>query len=79
LFSNQEDMVMEYRFVTLTSSGAAGHAEDWSCASDVEAVERASRCVPSFGGELWRGDRRLSVFAGPFSRSRPAGSGATPH
>jgi hypothetical protein len=62
---------MEYRFVTLTSSGAAAHGEDWSCASDVEAIERASREVPSFGAELWRGDHRLSVFAGPFSRARP--------
>lgn len=64
---------MEYRFVTLTSSGQASHAEDWSCASDVEAIERASRNVPSFGGELWRGDRRLSIFAGPMSGARPDG------
>jgi hypothetical protein len=61
---------MEYRFVTLTSSGGAGHAEDWSCASDVDAIERASRQVPSFGAELWRGDHRLSIFAGPLSRGR---------
>jgi len=64
---------MEYRFVALTSSGEAGHAEDWSCASDVEAIERAAGQVPSFGGELWRGDRRIRTFAGPLSRrSRPA-------
>lgn len=62
---------MDYRFVTLTSSGEASHAEDWSCASDVEAIERASRSVPSFGGELWRGDHRISVFAGPLSGERP--------
>jgi hypothetical protein len=62
---------MEYRFVALTSSGEAGHAEDWSCASDVEAIERASHGVPSFGAELWRGDHRVSVFAGPMSRARP--------
>jgi hypothetical protein len=63
---------MEYRFVALTSSGEAGHAEDWSCASDVEAIERASCQVPSFGGELWCGDRRIRVFAGPLSHaSRP--------
>jgi hypothetical protein len=62
---------MEYRFVALTSSGEAGHGEDWSCASDVEAIERASRNVPSFGAELWRGDHRVSVFAGPMSRTRP--------
>lgn len=61
---------MDYRFVTLTSSGEAAHAEDWSCASDVEAIERAARSVPSFGGELWRGDHRLSIFAGPLSRAR---------
>lgn len=62
---------MDYRFVTLTSSGEASHGEDWSCASDVEAIERASQSVPSFGAELWRGDQRLSVFAGPLSRARP--------
>lgn len=61
---------MDYRFITLTSSGEASHAEDWSCASDVEAIERASRSVPSFGAELWRGDERLSTFAGPLSRGR---------
>lgn len=60
---------MEYRFVALTSSGAAGHSETWSCASDVEAIERASGEVPSFGAELWRGDHRLSVFAGPLSHA----------
>jgi len=60
---------MEYRFVALTSSGEAGHAEDWSCASDAEAIERAAGQVPSFGGELWRGDHRVGVFAGPLSRA----------
>jgi hypothetical protein len=65
---------MEYRFVTLTSAGEAGHAEDWACASDVEAMERASCRVPSFGAELWRGDHRLSVFAGPLSRSAHDGT-----
>lgn len=64
---------MDYRFVTLTSSGAASHAEDWSCASDVEAIERASRSVPSFGAELWRGGQRLSIFAGPLSQPRSGG------
>jgi hypothetical protein len=61
---------MDYRFVSLTSSGEAGHAEDWSCASDVEALERAAHQVPSFGAELWRGDRRLGVFAGPMGGGR---------
>lgn len=62
---------MDYRFVILTSTGVASHAEDWSCASDVDAIERALRSVPSFGAELWRGDHRLSIFAGPLSRARP--------
>lgn len=70
---------MDYRFVTLDSSGAAAHAEDWSCASDDEAIERAARSVPSFGGELWRDDRRLSVFAGPLSAARPAEPPTTAH
>ena len=61
---------MNYRFIALTSSGDASHAEDWSCASDVEAIERAARSVPSFGAELWRGKDRLRVFAGPLSRGR---------
>lgn len=68
---------MDYRFVTLTSSGEAAHAEDWSCASDVDAIERASRSVPSFGAELWRGDQRLSTFAGPLSHGRPGESSAS--
>jgi hypothetical protein len=62
---------MEYRFVALASSGEALHAEDWSCASDEEAVARAAHNVPSFGAELWRGDQRLSVFAGPMNREQP--------
>lgn len=62
---------MDYRFVTLTSSGAAAHAEDWSCASDVEAIERAQQERPAFGAELWCGGRRVSIFAGPMSRARP--------
>jgi hypothetical protein len=65
---------MNYRFVALTSSGEAGHTEEWSCASDVEAVERAAHSVPSFGAELWRDDRRLSRFAGPMSRTRDGDS-----
>lgn len=56
---------MQYRYVILNSAG-----EDWSCASDVEAVERAGHDVPPFGAELWRGDRRLSVFAGALSADR---------
>jgi hypothetical protein len=67
---------MDFRFVTLTSSGEAAHAEDWCCASDVEAIERASRQRPAFGAELWCGDRRISVFAGPMSRARAEESSA---
>ncbi len=58
---------MDYRLFVLDSAGRIASAEDWSCASDVEAVERASRHVHAFGAELWQGDRRLSVFAGPMS------------
>jgi hypothetical protein len=58
---------MDYRFVTLTSSGAASHAQDWSCASDMEAIERARGEAGPYGGELWRGDKRLSIVAGSLS------------
>jgi len=57
---------MDYRFVHLNSSGEAARAEEWSCASDVEAIERAAHEPRSFGAELWRADRRLSVLSGPF-------------
>ena len=56
---------MDYRFVVLNSTGQASHAEDWTCASDVEAIERASESVPSYGAQLWREGRRLRTFAGP--------------
>ena len=59
---------MNYRFVHLNSSGQAASGEDWDCASDVEAIERAARENPSFGAELWRGNQRLGVLAGPMSR-----------
>jgi hypothetical protein len=61
---------MDYRFVHLNSTGEAASGEDWSCASDVEAIERAMRETPSFGAELWRGDQRLSVLAGPMTGER---------
>jgi hypothetical protein len=64
---------MNYRFVHLNSSGKGMRAEEWSCASDVEAIERASHEPRSFGAELWRGDRRLSVLAGPMSAERETG------
>jgi hypothetical protein len=63
---------MNYRFLHLNSSGKAMRTEEWSCASDVEAIERASHEPRSFGAELWRGDRRLSVLAGPLSAEREA-------
>jgi hypothetical protein len=63
---------MDYRFVHLNSSGQASSGEDWSCASDQEAIERASLETPSFGAELWRGDKRISVLAGPLSGDRDA-------
>lgn len=63
---------MDYRFVHLNSAGEAASGEDWSCASDVEAIERARRETPSFGAELWRGDQRLSVLPGPLSADREA-------
>jgi len=65
---------MNYRFVHLNSSGKAASGEDWDCASDVEAIERAARENPSFGSELWRGDHRLSILAGPLSGDHDAGA-----
>lgn len=56
---------MNYRFVHLSSSGEALHSEEWSCASDTDAIARAQLNVPSFGAELWREDRCVSSFAGP--------------
>lgn len=52
---------MDYRYVTLNSRGEPAHAEDWSCASDVEAIERALEAAHPFGAELWRADRKLTV------------------
>ena len=69
---------MNYRFVHLNSSGKAASGEDWVCASDVEAIERAQQESPSFGSELWRGDQRLSVFAGPMTHERDFGGSKTP-
>jgi len=67
---------MDYRFLHLNSSGEAMRSEEWSCASDVEAIERASHEPRSFGAELWRSDQRLSVLAGPLSADREAGRGS---
>jgi hypothetical protein len=65
---------MNYRFVHLNSHGGAASGEDWDCASDVEAIERAQRETPSFGAEIWRGDHRLGIMAGPMSADRDGGS-----
>lgn len=53
---------MNYRYVVLNSSGQAARAEDWSCPSDVEAVERALKLPSPYGAELWRAERKLSVI-----------------
>jgi hypothetical protein len=66
---------MNYRFLVMSSSGKTVRAEEWCCASDIEAIERASRNVPSYGAELRRGGQRLNAFAGPLSAAsdqRPA-------
>jgi hypothetical protein len=55
---------MNYRFVVLDSAGDAMRSEDWECASDTEAMERAVHETPSFGAELWREDEWVSTFAG---------------
>ena len=62
---------MDYRLIVLSSSGKAAKIEDWACVSDAEAIRQASQYVSSFGCELWRGDERISTFAGPLS-ARPA-------
>ena len=53
---------MDYRYVVLNSSGKPAHAEDWSCPSDVDAVERALHKTAPYGAELWRGAEQLSVL-----------------
>ncbi|MFN3522733.1 MAG: hypothetical protein ACK4YQ_10835 [Phenylobacterium sp.] len=55
---------MDYRLIILSSSGETADMEQWTCPSDVEAAERASRRSTSFGSELWRGDERIGVYAG---------------
>jgi hypothetical protein len=58
---------MNYRFLVMDSSGEATRAEEWSCPSDAEAIERALRHPPSFGAELWRGDHHVTTFTGRLS------------
>jgi len=55
---------MDYRLIVLSSSGKPMSVENWTCASDVEAIDRASHYVSSFGRELWQGERHVSTFAG---------------
>ncbi len=62
---------MDYRLIVLSSAGKPLGAEDWNCTSDIEAIDRASRQIPSYGSELWQGARRISTFAGPLSASPP--------
>jgi hypothetical protein len=62
---------MDYRFYLLNSAGKAADVEEWSCASDVAAMERAASHDHAYGAELWRGDERLSTFSGPMT-PRPA-------
>lgn len=61
---------MEYRLVVLSSAGEPASFEDWNCASDVEAAERASRHGSAYGLELWQGDRKVSAFGGAMSGAR---------
>ena len=56
-----QEAALDYRYVTLNSQGQAAHAEDWSCSSDVDAIERALQAAPPFGAELWRDDRQLTI------------------
>ena len=58
---------MDYRLIVLNSAGEPARAEEWACASDVEAIERAATFVSSFGRELWQGERHISTFAGPMT------------
>jgi hypothetical protein len=70
---------MDYRFVVLNSSGAAQRAEDWSCASDIDAIARAAQEATPFGAELWRGDHCVRVLAGRLEAKPEAkGSSARP-
>jgi hypothetical protein len=61
---------MNFRYCTLDSSGQIADFEDWSCASEAEALERAARHNHAFGAELWKGDRKVSSFPGGLGKSR---------
>ncbi|WP_312165060.1 hypothetical protein [Phenylobacterium sp.] len=60
---------MEYRLYVLNSAGKFADVEEWDCASDPEALERAAGRRHAFGAELWQGKRHLSTFAGPIAPS----------
>lgn len=62
---------MDYRFYLLNSVGKFADVEEWDCASDVVAMERAARRDHAYGAELWRGDQRLSTFSGPMTPQGP--------
>lgn len=68
---------MHFRFCLLDSSGQIADFEDWTCASEAEAAERAARHGHAFGAELWKGDRKVSSFPGTLAKSsRDADRGA---
>jgi hypothetical protein len=58
---------MDYRLYVLDSAGKIAREEEWSCASEDEALERVARHVHSFGAELWLGERKVRTVAGMLS------------
>ena len=62
-FETREN-VMDYRLYVLNSAGKFADFEEWDCASDEAAIERASDHRHAYGAELWRGTERLTVFSG---------------
>jgi hypothetical protein len=69
---------MDYRLTVFSSAGKPSKIEDWACASDNEAIERASRYVAPYGCELWQDDRHISTFAGPLSAPPAEGAEVSP-
>lgn len=61
---------MEYRLVVLSSAGEPASFEQWNCASDVEAAEKASQHGSAYGLELWQGERKVSAFSGAMTGGR---------
>ena len=59
--------MMDYRLFVLNSAGKFADVEEWECASDEEALEKAAHNHHAFGAELWQGTRHLSTFAGPIT------------